>query len=53
MKKEVEALRAEVKELHEARPAPEKILGSMNHLSEDLLQVEFYKITETYTGLKL
>ena len=41
LKKEVEALRAEVKELRDARTAPEKILESMNHLSEDVISNMF------------
>ena len=42
LKKEVETLRAEVKELRDARTAPEKILESMNHLSEDIINTGDY-----------
>ena len=42
LKKEVETLREEVKELRDARTAPEKILESMNHLSEDIINAGDY-----------
>ena len=42
LKKEVEALRAEVKVLREARTALEKILESMTHLSEDISNTGFF-----------
>ena len=54
LKKEVETLRAEVKELRDARTAPEKILESMNHLSEDIINAGDYtekEITRLETDL--
>ena len=42
LKKEVETLRAEVKELRDARTALEFFLESMNHHSEDIISAGDY-----------
>ena len=45
LKAQVKALSEEVKALREARTAPEKMLESMNHLSEDSILVKGWRIT--------
>ena len=45
-RKEIDTLRAEIKELRDARTAPEKMLESMNDLSEDIMNAGDYAETE-------
>ena len=47
-RKEIDTLRAEIKELRDARTAPEKMLESMNDLSEDIMNAGDYAETEVF-----